>query len=213
MKFFIDTADLDEIKQAADMGLLDGVTTNPTLIKRAGLARETAIETICGLVPGPVSAEALGPDAETFVEEGLELAKIADNVVVKLPTNSAGLKACKALTERGIKVNMTLIFQPVQALLCARAGATFVSPFLGRLDDVCSSGMNLIEEMRLIFDNYGFNTEILAASIRSPEHVKQAAMAGADVCTIPYGVLLKLLNHPLTASGIEAFERDAGLRA
>ena len=212
MKFFIDTADPNEIRQAADMGLLDGVTTNPTLIKRAGLSREEAIEIICKAVPGPVSAEALGPDTETFIKEGLELAKIADNVVVKLPTNAAGLKACKALSEQGIDVNMTLIFQPVQALLCARAGARFVSPFLGRLDDICSSGMSLIEELRIIFDNYGFETEILAASIRSPEHVKQCALLGADVCTIPYAVLLKLLNHPLTSSGIAAFERDAGLR-
>ena len=213
MKFFVDTADTADIAELAATGLIDGVTTNPSLVAKSGRPFADVIKEICEIVTGPVSAEALGPDAETFVEEGLELAKIADNVVVKLPTNSAGLKACKALTERGIKVNMTLIFQPVQALLCARAGATFVSPFLGRLDDVCSSGMNLIEEMRLIFDNYGFSTEILAASIRSPEHVKQAALAGADVCTIPYGVLLKLLNHPLTASGIEAFERDAGLRA
>jgi len=211
MKFFIDTADADEIRQAADLGLLDGVTTNPTLIKRAGLVREDAIKTICGLVPGPVSAEALGPDADTFIREGLELAKIAENVVVKLPTNEAGLKACKALADQGIDVNMTLIFQPVQALLCARAGARFVSPFLGRLDDICSSGMALIEELRIIFDNYGFDTEILAASIRSPEHVKQAALLGADVCTIPFGVIKKLLNHPLTDSGIAAFERDAGL--
>jgi len=211
MKFFIDTADAEEIRQAADLGLLDGVTTNPTLIKRAGLVREEAIKTICDLVPGPVSAEALGPDAETFISEGLELAKIAKNVVVKLPTNEAGLKACKALADQGIDVNMTLIFQPVQALLCARAGARFVSPFLGRLDDICSSGMGLIEELRIIFDNYGFDTEILAASIRSPEHVKQAALLGADVCTIPFGVIKKLLNHPLTDSGIAAFERDAGL--
>lgn len=212
MKFFIDTADADEIRQAADLGLLDGVTTNPTLIKRAGLPRQEAIETICRLVPGPVSAEALGPDAKTFITEGLELAKIAPNVVVKLPTNEEGLKACKALSDQGIDVNMTLIFQPVQALLCARAGARFVSPFLGRLDDICSSGMGLIEELRMIFDNYGFDTEILAASIRSPEHVKQAALLGADVCTIPLGVIKKLLNHPLTDSGIAAFERDAGLR-
>jgi len=212
VKFFIDTADAAEIRQAADLGLLDGVTTNPTLIKRAGLPRQEAIETICRLVPGPVSAEALGPDADTFIAEGLELAKIADNVVVKLPTNEAGLKACKALSDQGVDVNMTLIFQPVQALLCARAGARFVSPFLGRLDDICSSGMQLIEELRVIFDNYGFETEILAASIRSPEHVKQAALLGADVCTIPMAVIQKLLNHPLTESGIAAFERDAGLR-
>lgn len=212
MKFFIDTADPAQIKQAADLGLLDGVTTNPTLIKRAGLPRDSALQTICALVDGPVSGEALGPDAETFIKEGLALAEIAENIVVKLPANAAGLKACRALSQRGIAVNMTLIFQPVQALLCARAGAAFVSPFLGRLDDICSSGMELIEEMRIIFDNYGFETEILAASIRSPEHVKQAALAGADVCTVPLDVLLKLLNHPLTASGIAAFEADAGLR-
>jgi len=212
MKFFIDTADLDEIKEAHAMGLLDGVTTNPTLIKRAGKPRDEAIAEICAAVPGPVSAEALGPDADTFIAEGIELAKIADNVVVKLPCNAEGLRACKALSDRGIDVNMTLIFQPVQALMCARAGARYVSPFLGRLDDICSSGMNLIEEMRAIFDNYDFDTEILAASIRSPEHVKQSAIEGADVCTIPYGVIQKLLNHPLTTSGIAAFEKDAGLR-
>jgi transaldolase len=211
MQFFIDTADPTEIATAKALGVLDGVTTNPTLIKRAGLPRDGAIATICDLVDGPVSAEALGPDADAFVAEGRALAKIAQNVVVKLPCNEAGLIACKTLSSEGIAINMTLVFQPVQALLCARAGATYVSPFLGRLDDICSSGMDLIQEMRVIFDNYGFDCAILAASIRSPEHVKQAALVGADVATVPLAVIQKLLNHPLTASGIAAFERDAGL--
>jgi transaldolase len=211
MQFFIDTANPAEIAAAKALGVLDGVTTNPTLIKRAGLPRDGAIATICDLVDGPVSAEALGPDADTFIAEGRALATIADNVVVKLPCNEAGLIACKTLSSEGIAINMTLIFQPVQALLCARAGATYVSPFLGRLDDICNSGMDLLQEMRLIFDNYGFECQILAASIRSPEHVKQAALVGADVATVPLAVIQKLLNHPLTASGIAAFERDAGL--
>lgn len=212
MKFFIDSAEPTEIAEAEAMGLLDGVTTNPTLLKRAGLSREDALKQICELVPGPVSGEAVGPDYDRFVEEGLALRAIADNLVVKLPCNEAGLKACRTLASQGIPVNMTLVFQPVQALLCARAGARFVSPFLGRLDDVCSSGMALVEEIRIIFDNYALSTEILAASIRSPEHVKQAALAGADVCTVPLAVLKKLLNHPLTDTGIAAFEADAGLR-
>ncbi|HBU47015.1 MAG: transaldolase family protein [Myxococcota bacterium] len=212
MKFFIDSADPQEIADAEAMGLLDGVTTNPSLLKKAGLGREEALQQICSLLTGPVSGEAVGPDLETFLAEGLALRQIADNMVVKLPCNEPGLKACRQLASQGIPVNMTLIFQPVQALLCARAGATFVSPFLGRLDDICSSGMELIEEIRVIFDNYALSTQILAASIRSPEHVKQAALAGADVCTVPLGVIKKLLNHPLTDRGIATFETDAGLR-
>ncbi len=212
MKFFIDSADPQEIADAEAMGLLDGVTTNPSLLKKAGLGREEALQQICSLLTGPVSGEAVGPDLETFLAEGLALRQIADNMVVKLPCNEPGLKACRQLASQGIPVNMTLIFQPVQALLCARAGATFVSPFLGRLDDICSSGMELIEEIRVIFDNYALSTQILAASIRSPEHVKQAALAGADVCTVPLGVIKKLLNHPLTDQGIATFETDAGLR-
>ena len=212
MKFFIDSADPQEIADAEAMGLLDGVTTNPSLLKKAGLGREEALQQICSLLTGPVSGEAVGPDLETFLAEGLALRQIADNMVVKLPCNEPGLKACRQLASQGIPVNMTLIFQPVQALLCARAGATFVSPFLGRLDDICSSGMELIEEIRVIFDNYALSTQILAASVRSPEHVKQAALAGADVCTVPLGVIKKLLNHPLTDRGIATFGTDAGLR-
>ena len=212
MKFFIDSADPREIQEAEAMGLLDGVTTNPSLLKRAGLQREEALQQICALLTGPVSGEAVGPDVVTFITEGLALRSIAENMVVKLPCNEAGLKACRHLSSQGIPVNMTLIFQPVQALLCARAGATFVSPFLGRLDDVCASGMELVEEIRMIFDNYALPTQILAASIRSPEHVKQAALAGADVCTVPLGVIKKLLNKPLTDRGIAAFEADAGIR-
>ena len=212
MQFFVDSAKLEDIRRADAMGLLDGVTTNPTLIKRAGGDVNEVTQQICALVEGPVSAEALGPDTRSFIEQGRALAALAPNVVVKLPCNEAGLMACKTLSSEGIDVNMTLIFQAVQGLLCARAGARFVSPFLGRLDDICASGMELIEELRLIFDNYSLDTQILAASIRSPEHVKQAALAGADVCTVPLAVIEKLLSHPLTTSGIAAFEADAGLK-
>ncbi len=209
MKFFIDTADVREIKQALALGVLDGVTTNPSLIAKTGRPFHETIQEICSLVPGPVSAEAVAESADEFIKQGRELAALADNVCVKLPISEEGLAACKTLTSEGIMVNMTLIFQPIQALMCAKAGATFVSPFIGRLDDISATGMRLIEEIRVIFDNYGYATEILAASIRHPQHVVDCALVGADVATIPYAVISKLLSHPLTTSGIEKFNADA----
>jgi transaldolase len=208
VKFFIDTADIDEIREAQALGILDGVTTNPTLIAKTGRPFEQVIREICDIVPGPVSAEAVAETAEDFIAQGQELAKIAPNVVVKLPLNTAGLKACRALSADNIQTNVTLVFQPIQALMAAKAGATFVSPFIGRLDDVGTDGMNLIADIVTIFDNYNFDTEILTASIRHPVHVLQAAMAGAHVATIPMAVFGKLVSHPLTQSGIEQFNQD-----
>lgn len=208
MKFFIDTADTDEIRQAAALGVLDGVTTNPTLIAKSGKKFHDVIAEICDIVPGPVSAEGVAEKAEDFIAQGKELHKIADNVTVKVPCTVEGLKACKALSDDGIGVNVTLIFQPVQALMAAKAGARFVSPFIGRLDDVSTDGMELISQIVHIFDNYTFDTEVLAASIRHPVHVVQAALAGAHVSTIPFGVIEKLLRHPLTDIGIERFNAD-----
>ncbi|MCP4503986.1 MAG: fructose-6-phosphate aldolase [Deltaproteobacteria bacterium] len=208
MKFFIDTAETDEIREACSLGILDGVTTNPTLIKRSGRNFHEVIAEICEMQTGPVSAEAVANDAEGFIAQGKELANIAKNVVVKLPMNTDGLKACRALSDEGIKTNVTLIFQPVQALLAAKAGATFVSPFIGRLDDVSTDGMNLVADIVQIFDNYAFDTEVLAASIRHPIHVAQSAMAGAHVATIPFKVIAQLVKHPLTEAGILQFEKD-----
>lgn len=208
MKFFIDTADVAEIREAQALGILDGVTTNPTLVAKTGRSFKDVIAEICDIVPGPVSAEAVAETAEDFIQQGLELASIANNVVVKLPLNLDGLKACRALTDKGIQTNVTLVFQPVQALMAAKAGATFVSPFIGRLDDVGTDGMNLIADIVQIFDNYDFETEVLAASIRHPVHVLQAALAGAHVSTIPMSVFGKLVAHPLTQSGIERFNAD-----
>jgi transaldolase len=208
VKFFIDTADIAEIREAQALGILDGVTTNPTLIAKTGRPFKQVIHEICEIVPGPVSAEAVAETAEDFIAQGQELAKIAPNVVVKLPLNTAGLKACRALSNDNIKTNVTLVFQPIQALMAAKAGATFVSPFIGRLDDIGTDGMNLISDIVTIFDNYSFDTEILTASIRHPVHVLQAAMAGAHVATIPMSVFDKLVSHPLTHSGIERFNQD-----
>ncbi len=208
MKFFIDTADISEIREAQALGILDGVTTNPTLIAKTGRPFKEVIHEICEIVPGPVSAEAVAETADDFIKQGQDLAKIADNVVVKLPMNTAGLKACRALTNDGIKTNVTLIFQPIQALMAAKAGATFVSPFIGRLDDVGTDGMNLIADVVRIFDNYHFETEVLTASIRHPVHVLQASLVGAHVATIPMSVFDKLVSHPLTQSGIERFNQD-----
>lgn len=208
MKFFIDTADVDEIREAQDIGILDGVTTNPSLVAKSGKKFHDVIHEICGIVNGPVSAEAVAERAEDFIAQGRELAKIADNVVVKLPMTVAGLKACKALSDDGIGVNVTLVFQPMQALMAAKAGASFVSPFIGRLDDVSTDGMNLIADIVQIFDNYHFDTEVLAASIRHPVHVTQAALAGAHVSTIPFKVISQLTKHPLTDIGIEKFNAD-----
>ena len=209
MKFFVDTADTKEIADLAATGLMDGVTTNPSLIAKSGRDFREVIAEICGLTDGPVSAEVVATDFDGMVSEGTSLAGIAPNVCVKLPLIMDGLKACRALTDQGIKTNVTLCFSANQALLAAKAGATFISPFIGRLDDIHIDGMELIEEIRLIYDNYGFATEILAASIRSPNHVKLSALAGADVMTAPPGVIKSLANHPLTDKGLAAFLADA----
>lgn len=208
MKFFIDTANVKEIREAADMGLLDGVTTNPSLVSKEGRPFREILEEIVQIVDGPISAEVVSTDAEGMIREGLELSKIHKNIVIKLPTILEGLKACKRLTSDGIKTNLTLAFSPSQALLAAKAGATFVSPFIGRLDDISHSGMEIIDQIRTIYDNYGYQTEILAASIRHPMHVVEAAMAGADVATIPFKVIQQLIKHPLTDSGLKKFLAD-----
>ncbi|MFO1089070.1 MAG: fructose-6-phosphate aldolase [Hyphomicrobiales bacterium] len=208
MKFFADTADLNEIRELAAMGLLDGVTTNPSLVAKAGGDFKTTVKEICRIVEGPVSAEVTALDADGMVAEGRHLAQIADNVAVKVPLTWDGLKACRTLTQGGTMVNVTLCFNANQALLAAKAGATFVSPFIGRLDDAGLDGMELIEEIRQIYDNYDYTTEILAASIRTVNHVKYAAMAGADVATVPPSVLKTLVKHPLTDKGIELFTAD-----
>ncbi|RME74738.1 MAG: fructose-6-phosphate aldolase [Planctomycetota bacterium] len=208
MKFFIDTAAIEEIREAAALGLLDGVTTNPSLIAKTGKPFRPCVEEICAAVDGPVSLEVVATDTDGMVQEGRELAKIADNVVVKIPLTADGLKATKVLTGEGIGVNVTLCFSPLQALFAAKAGATYISPFIGRLDDIGHVGMEVIEQIRTIYDNYGFETEILAASIRHPTHVLEAAMLGADVATIPFAVFSKLIRHPLTDIGLERFLRD-----
>lgn len=209
MKFFIDTAVLDEIQEAAEMGVLDGVTTNPSLMKKVGVRDfHGHIAKICDLVPGPVSAEVTATDYDGIMEQGRELADIADNVVVKVPLILDGLKALKTFDEEGIDTNCTLCFSPTQALLAAKAGATYISPFIGRVDDISSNGMTLIKQIVEIYDNYEFETEVLAASIRHPMHVTECALAGADVATMPLDVIKKLLNHPLTDSGLEKFLAD-----
>lgn len=208
MKFFIDTADIDEIRSLAPTGLVDGVTTNPSLIMKSGRDFREVVAEICETVDGPVSAEVTAVEAEAMIAEGKSLAEIADNVTVKLPLTLDGLIACKALTGEGIDTNVTLCFSANQALLAAKAGATFISPFIGRLDDINIDGMELIRDIRMIYDNYDFRTEILAASIRSPNHVKDSAIAGADVATVPPGVLKSLVKHPLTDKGLEAFLAD-----
>lgn len=209
MKFFVDTADVDEIRDLADTGLLDGVTTNPSLIAKSGRDFIEVVKEICDIVDGPVSAEVTATDADTMIAEGRKLAQVAQNVCIKVPLTWDGLKACKALTDDGHQVNVTLCFSANQALLAAKAGATFISPFIGRLDDIGLDGMELIEEIRAIYDNYlELNTEILAASIRTVGHVKQSAMAGADVATVPPATLKALVKHPLTDAGLEAFLAD-----
>lgn len=209
MKFFVDTANLEDIREAAGMGVLDGVTTNPSLVKAEGNVdfRERVLE-ICQVVGGDVSAEVTATEFDGMMEEARALTQIHDNVVVKIPLIKAGIKALRALDEEGIKTNCTLCFSPTQALLAAKAGADYISPFIGRIDDISSDGMTLIEEIRQIYDNYGFETDILAASIRHPTHVKRAALAGADVATMPFSVLTKLLEHPLTDRGLERFLED-----
>jgi transaldolase len=208
MKFFADTAEIKDIKELYETGLLDGVTTNPSLVAKSGRDFKEVIKEICSIIPGPVSAEVTAIDYDGMVKEGEFLAKIAENVVIKVPLTLPGLKACKHFSDNGIKTNVTLCFSPNQALLAAKVGATYISPFIGRLDDINTDGMELIQQIRIIYDNYAYSTEILAASIRSPNHVTQAAIAGADVATIPPAVIRKLADHPLTASGLDAFVKD-----
>lgn len=209
MKFFVDTADVGEIRELAESGLLDGVTTNPSLVAKSGRDFKEIIAEICAVVSGPVSAEVAATDTEGMLREGRVLAKIAKNVAVKVPLTWDGLKACKALTSEGTMVNVTLCFSANQALLAAKAGATFVSPFIGRLDDIGLNGMDLIREIRAIYDNYTeLTTDILAASIRTVNHVKEAALIGADVATVPPAILKALVKHPLTDKGLEQFIAD-----
>jgi len=208
MKFFVDTADLDQIKELHDLGMVDGVTTNPSLIAKSGRNILEVTKEICDLVKGPVSAEVVALDADTMLAEGRKLAKIADNIAVKVPLTWAGLQTCKTLSDEGIMVNVTLCFSANQALLAAKAGATFISPFIGRLDDINLDGMELISDIRQIYDNYGYETQILAASIRSVNHAYQAAMIGSDVMTAPPGVIKKMAEHPLTDAGLDAFMKD-----
>ena len=209
MKFFVDTAEVEDIRELMETGLLDGVTTNPSLIAKSGRNFLDVVKEICGIVPGPVSAEVAATDLAGMIAEGEHLASLAENVVVKLPLTWDGLKACRHMTTKGIKTNVTLCFSANQALLAAKAGATYISPFIGRLDDVNLNGMQLIEDIRVIYDNYAYATEILAASIRGVNHVSDAAIAGADVATIPPDVIRKLVNHPLTDKGLAAFLADA----
>jgi transaldolase len=208
MKFFIDTANIGEIKEAHRMGMVDGVTTNPSLIAKEGRDFKTIIMEICEIVNGPISAEVIGLKTDGMVAEARDLARIHENIVVKIPMTVDGLKAVRQLAEEGIKTNVTLIFSPLQALMAAKAGAAFVSPFVGRLDDVSQDGMLLVEQIVEIYNNYAFDTEIIVASIRHPMHVLQAALMGADIATIPFNVLNKLAAHPLTDKGIAAFLAD-----
>lgn len=211
MKFFLDSADLNEIRRALDAGLIDGITTNPSLLaKAAGAEHEPrdVLAEICRLVPGPISAEVVGTTRDEMLREGRELAKLADNIVVKVPLTEAGLVACRTFRSEGIRVNVTLCFSPAQALLAAKAGASYISPFVGRLDDIAQDGMQLIEQIVQIYGNYDFKTEVLVASVRHPVHVVQAALLGADVATIPARVLHQLMHHPLTDRGLDAFLAD-----
>jgi transaldolase len=208
MEFFIDTANVDEIREAADMGVLDGVTTNPTLIARSGRRFEDVIREISEIVPGPVSAEVVSTDHAPMWEEAQKLAEIASNIVVKLPTTEAGIKTCVKCSEQGIKTNLTLCFTPSQALIVAKAGATYVSPFVGRLDDISTDGMLLIKQIVEIYNNFNFGTKVLVASIRHPMHLVESARLGAHVATMPTKVIKQLLKHPLTDIGLERFLKD-----
>lgn len=208
MKIFIDTASVKEIKEAASLGLIDGVTTNPTLMAKEARNPEQVLREICALVSGPVSAEVISLESIGMVNEARELVKIAKNIVVKIPLTKEGLKAVKILTADGIKTNVTLCFSSAQALLVAKAGATYVSPFIGRLDDISQCGMDLIRNIKTIFNNYGFKTQIIVASVRNPVHVLDAALIGADIATIPFGVIEQLIKHPLTDIGIQKFLED-----
>lgn len=209
MKIFIDSGDLNEIRDAAAMGVIDGVTTNPTLAAKAGKPLPALIAAICEIVDGPISAEVVATDCEGILREGRALAKIHDNVVVKVPLIAEGIKAVKVFTQEGIKTNVTLCFSATQGLLAAKAGATYISPFIGRIDDIGGDGMVLIRQLVQIYKNYAFTTQVLAASIRHPVHVVESALAGAHVGTLPHKVILQLLEHPLTASGLEKFLADA----
>ncbi|HSQ86873.1 MAG TPA: fructose-6-phosphate aldolase [Desulfobacterales bacterium] len=208
MKFFIDTANINEIKEANAMGMVDGVTTNPSLIAKEGRDFEEIIKEICDIVDGPISAEVVSTDTEGMLEEARKLSKIHKNIVIKIPMLVDGLKATRKLTEEGIKTNVTLVFSPLQALMAAKAGATYVSPFIGRLDDISQEGLLLVEQIVEIYSNYAFDTEIIVASIRNPLHVLESALMGADIATIPFNVLSKLAAHPLTDKGLKAFLDD-----
>ncbi len=210
MKFFIDTANLDEIKEAAELGVLDGVTTNPSLVakEKYSIPFRELISQICKIVPGPVNAEVVSTDMDGMLKEAKELVKIADNVVIKIPLIKEGLKAVKRLSDEGIKTNVTLCFSPTQALLAAKAGASYISPFVGRLDDISHDGMEIVEQIITIYDNYNYQTEVLVASIRHPMHVVQAALMGADIATMPFKVIEQLAKHPLTDIGLEKFLSD-----
>lgn len=208
MDLYIDTANLDEIREAHALGVLDGVTTNPSLVAKEKVDFHTRLREICEIVKGPVSAEVVSTDHDGMIREADQLTKIADNIVIKLPCIVEGLKACKTLSDRGVRVNMTLCFQPLQAMLVAKAGAFLVSPFLGRIDDIAGDGVHLISQIRAIYDNYGYETRILAASIRHSKHLVDVALAGADVSTVPFGVIKQMMSHPLTDVGLEKFLSD-----
>ncbi len=208
MKFFIDTANIEEIKKANDLGLLDGVTTNPSLVAKEGREFRALIEEICDIVDGPVNAEVVSTETAGMLEEARDLSAIADNIVVKIPLIADGLKAVNVLSEEGIQTNVTLCFSPIQALMSAKAGASYISPFIGRLDDLSQVGMELVEQITTIYENYGYETEIIVASVRNPLHVLDAAMMGADIATIPYKVMEQLIKHPMTDIGLEKFLAD-----
>ena len=208
MKFFIDTANIEEIKKAWELGVINGVTTNPSLISKEKTEPVALFKEICAIVDGPISAEVIGTKADEMVKEAEDLAKIHENIVVKIPIIEEGLKAVKRLTAAGIKTNVTLIFSPSQALLAAKAGATYVSPFVGRLDDISHNGLDIVADIQTIYKNYDFDTEIIVASIRNPLHVIEAALIGADIATIPYSVIGQLIKHPLTDIGLEKFLKD-----
>ncbi len=210
MKFFLDTANLSEIREVAGWGILDGVTTNPSLVSKESARFEDLIREICQIVPGPVSVECVSTSPEEIIREAKQLSLLAPNVVVKIPICLAGLKATKVLAQEGVHVNTTLIFSATQALLAAKAGSRYVSPFIGRLDDISHDGMELVRQILVVFDNYGLETEVIVASIRHPRHVLEAALVGADIATIPYAVMTKLLGHPLTDIGMERFLQDWG---
>jgi transaldolase len=208
MKFFIDTANIEEIQEAVRMGMADGVTTNPSLIAKEGRDFEEIIRDICSIVDGPISAEVIGTETDVMLEEARKLAAIHPNIVVKIPMTVDGLKATRQLSEEGIKTNVTLVFSPLQALMAAKAGATYVSPFVGRLDDLSQDGLQLVEQIVDLYSNYAFSTEVIVASVRNPLHVLESALMGADIATIPFKVLAKLAAHPLTDKGLKAFLDD-----